>query len=1137
MRRADRVVPGRVRLRASVLALAAVFACGAASGAAWAQSGADVAPATAAPTAPGAAPQPVLPPMPILREDTLSGAPLAGPRISAYTLQNLAVGEIVVDVDTRAAVADGVSRLLVTVRLNDTYGQPLKTPAMITIEASDGRIHLPGAGTDETGPGALDADRVTPGVQMTVEGGKATFWLIAPFRPHDVQLRISAGQHAAEGTISFAPEVRDMVAAGLVEGVIALRDKAPNEIQPVRIGDAFEKDIENWAKSFQDDKHTAAARGAFFLKGRIKGDALLTMAYDSEKDTQARLFRDVVPDKWYPVYGDASITGSDAQSSSKFYVRVDKDRSFLLYGDFITSASFSPVTPSRSGAPLRLRDLGIYSRTVTGAQGHVEDDKGYGNLFVLNQNLRQAIEEYAANGTSGPFAVRNSNAVLNSEKVELITRDRNNTAVILAAVPLAPMTDYVFEPFSGRILLNRPIPSRDERGNPLSLRITYEIDQGGDPFWVVGADGQYRITLNWEVGGTVVEDRNPYAPYRLGSANTGYRLGPNTTLIAEVARSEGTYNTGTGLNTALTQGLAGVTGEAAGLAGRVALEHDDGTTAVRLYAGRSEKEFNNPAASFTGGRGDAGVRATHQLTSDVTLFGEAIRSEDLAEGGTRTGVQVGSAFRITEQLTVDVALKHVDENGLPVTPGASIGANPSSNVGTSTSPLTPSGGFFGTGINALNPSTGTSILAPQLGSISSGAGEALEATTAQIGAQYRFNAQWMLAGEVEHSVTGDDQKRLALGAGYQMSERSRMYGRFETQRGLASSYSLNPADRSTWFVFGADTLYGTGTQLYSEYRIESSIGDALTARDQQLATGVRNTWFAAEGLRFVTGGEYLKALEGDGPQAVALVGGVDYTAHPLWRGMGRLEWRRMWTSGDTEIDQQQDSYMSTVTVARKLDRDWTLLARNYLLYTDIAATGSRWQDRFQIGAAYRDTLRNRVNALMKYEYLAENDESALPAAIVGTVVDPSERRVHIVSLLADWHPSRPWWLTGRLAGKTADETFTGVEAGRYTAALLMGRAIYDVTERFDVGVMGGYMYSPQGNARQSAYGFEVGGLVTTNLRVAVGFNVQGFSDQDLTGSAYTQKGLYLRLRFKFDEELLRSGEALFSSNASSSAGG
>ena len=81
------------------------------------------------------------------------------------------------------------------------------------------------------------------------------------------------------------------------------------------------------------------------------------------------------------------------------------------------------------------------------------------------------------------------------------------------------------------------------------------------------------------------------------------------------------------------------------------------------------------------------------------------------------------------------------------------------------------------------------------------------------------------------------------------------------------------------------------------------------------------------------------------------------------------------------------------------------------------------------------------------------------------------------------------------------------------------------------------MYSPQGNARQSAYGVEVGAVVTTNLRVAVGFNVEGFSDQDLTGSAYTAKGFYLRMRFKFDEELLRSADALFSSSSRSASGG
>jgi hypothetical protein len=36
--------------------------------------------------------------------------------------------------------------------------------------------------------------------------------------------------------------------------------------------------------------------------------------------------------------------------------------------------------------------------------------------------------------------------------------------------------------------------------------------------------------------------------------------------------------------------------------------------------------------------------------------------------------------------------------------------------------------------------------------------------------------------------------------------------------------------------------------------------------------------------------------------------------------------------------------------------------------------------------------------------------------------------------------------------------------------------------------------------------------------------------QDLTGSAYTAQGFYLRMRYKFDEELLRQADTLFSSS-------
>ena len=37
------------------------------------------------------------------------------------------------------------------------------------------------------------------------------------------------------------------------------------------------------------------------------------------------------------------------------------------------------------------------------------------------------MEEYRANGTSGPFTIHNSSALENSEKVEIIVRDKNQS--------------------------------------------------------------------------------------------------------------------------------------------------------------------------------------------------------------------------------------------------------------------------------------------------------------------------------------------------------------------------------------------------------------------------------------------------------------------------------------------------------------------------------------------------------------------------------------------------------------------------------------------------------------------------------------------------------------------------------------
>ena len=198
---------------------------------------------------------------------------------------NHGVDLVRVEVDRDGVPADGQTPVHVRVQLLDADGKPLAGRSYATIEHSGGRIRLPGSRTDEFGPGAADADKVTPGVQLAVDDGVAEFDLLAPHEPQDVVLRITAGGQAAQGVIGFLPEMRELLATGLIEGIVNFRNKSnASLISPVQHHDAFDRDIRRWEKQFNNGKANAAARTAFFVKGRIKGEYLLTAAYDSDKD-------------------------------------------------------------------------------------------------------------------------------------------------------------------------------------------------------------------------------------------------------------------------------------------------------------------------------------------------------------------------------------------------------------------------------------------------------------------------------------------------------------------------------------------------------------------------------------------------------------------------------------------------------------------------------------------------------------------------------------------------------------------------------------------------------------------------------------------------------------------------------------
>jgi hypothetical protein len=87
--------------------------------------------------------------------------------------------------------------------------------------------------------------------------------------------------------------------------------------------------------------------------------------------------------------------------------------------------------------------------------------------------------------------------------------------------------------------------------------------------------------------------------------------------------------------------------------------------------------------------------------------------------------------------------------------------------------------------------------------------------------------------------------------------------------------------------------------------------------------------------------------------------------------------------------------------------------------------------------------------------------------------------------------------------------------------MLAGRLVYDITEHWDFGLAAAIQMGQNG-ARQHAAGVEVGYLLKQNLWLSAGVNFTGFTaDRDLAANDYTQRGFYLRLRFKFDETLFK----------------
>ena len=239
--------------------------------------------------------------------------------------------KLLLSVSDAKAPADGRSILKMGIKAFDKNGVLITTPIKFLVETSLGRLSVGGY-----------AEQIVS-MEVATQTGEACLNLVAPITPGESLVRVSSGAISVEGKIDFVPDLRPMLVVGIVEGALSLTKFKKDALTPNIATTDFSEDLRNWEKTTESDngntRKSAAGRVALFVKGTVKGEYLLTAAYDSDKIVQQKLFRDIDPNAYYPIFGDASVKNFDAQSKSRLYVRIDKDKSYLLYGDYTTAAT------------------------------------------------------------------------------------------------------------------------------------------------------------------------------------------------------------------------------------------------------------------------------------------------------------------------------------------------------------------------------------------------------------------------------------------------------------------------------------------------------------------------------------------------------------------------------------------------------------------------------------------------------------------------------------------------------------------------------------------------------------------------------------------------------------------------------
>ncbi len=870
-----------------------------------------------------------------------------------------------------------------------------------------------------------------------------------------------------------------------------------------------------------DKKTYVDGRGAFYLKGKIKGDWLLTAAADTREQPLKDLFsnfsskdpryllRNIDPDAYYPVYGDDSTTVDDAPTQGKFYVRLEKGDSHVMWGNFRTSWTGS--------------ELVQYSRGLYGARAmyRSEESTSFGER-------RSFVEAFAADpgslgarvefrGTGGSlYYLRRQDLTMGSERVWIEVRDRDS-GMVIERRQLTPAQDYDVNYLQGRITLRDALPSSANgaglvrstalSGNPVYLVTTYEYVPGMEAIdtLATGLRATHWVNDVLQFGVTGYHQGEGASEQTLKGIDLTARLAAGTSIKLEMARSSGA---GDSTSTSIDGGfgfnhIAGKTGDATArrIEARVNLaEVSEGAQgSASAYWQDKDAGFSGPGQINWNGEAvrQAGVQAAVVVGDGnelkVKVDDRTTNSQDV------TSAEASLRLPVGEEWGASVGVRHDDwdtrvANASPTL--SRTGARTDVILMADYAPLRE-GGQPGEKADwsAYGFVQGTAERS----------GNREENNRAGLGARLRVNDRFTLSAEASDGNLGPGGM---LGGDYRISDRSNAYLNYRME---TESPDMAYRGRHGSWVSGADYRVSDEVRLFGENRISHGSGPQSLTQAFGVDLAPNDRWNFGTKVEF---GKISDPLAGDlKRQAIGFSAGYKFEKVKY---AGALEFRNEVGDGGANDDVRRRTWLMRNTLGYQVDPAWRLLGKlNVSRSTN--SRGAFYDGNFRefvMGAAYRPVDNDRWNTLFKYTNFY-NVPSPGQLAPSGGVADYAQKS-QVFSVDTIWD-AKPWLSLGVKYGLRIGELRDNKVGGKWfssRADLLVLRADWHVVREWDAVVEWRNLRVKEAEDARAGVLVAAYRHMGKNVKAGLGYNFTDYSD-DLTDLSYRSKGWFLNVLSTF----------------------